>query len=194
MTQSRRSDGGELLGDDTESTDIDFYILGWQRERPDLDMSPLRIFFPLREAFQNTERRRTDLLAPYGLTPTSLGTLVTLLLSGEPFVRTPSELARMLALTAAGVSQQLERLERVGMIRRSVSKDDRRVVRVKLTNRGRKALDKIMTEYAAQQEQFLHALTSAERAQLSALLFSLCRSVASSDDNRLGIADLAEGD
>ena len=47
--------------------------------------------------------------------------------------QTPSELARSLGLTSGGLSIALERLERIGYIRRSQHPDDRRSVLVEAT-------------------------------------------------------------
>jgi DNA-binding MarR family transcriptional regulator len=66
----------------------------------------------------------------FGITRTDLH-LIDRLRNDGP--QTPSELARSVGLTSGGLSIALERLERIGYIRRSQHPDDRRSVLVQAT-------------------------------------------------------------
>jgi DNA-binding MarR family transcriptional regulator len=67
----------------------------------------------------------------FGISRTDLH-LIDRLRTGGP--QTPSELARSVGLTSGGLSIALERLERIGYIRRSQHPDDRRSVLVEATD------------------------------------------------------------
>jgi DNA-binding MarR family transcriptional regulator len=162
--------------------DLDSLVEDWRNERPDIDMSPVRVFLPLRQALQSAERQRLGLLARHGVTPATLDLLVALRRSGPPYVCIPSELARSLVLTAGGVSQRLERLERSGMIERSVNSDDRRVVYVKLTDEGFRTIEELIGEYMQHEDLLLQGLSVNERAQIAKLLLRLCASIESAPE------------
>ena len=142
-------------------------------------MRSLRVFIPLRRALQRAEARRAAVLARYDLTPALLDLLV--LLRGWSRVWTPSELAQRLSVSAARVSQQLDRLEHAGLVRRAVNVDDRRKVSVRLTRRGRAALDALIGDYMAHEEALLHDLSACERTLLADLLLKLNASISTAE-------------
>ncbi len=163
--------------------EVESLIGAWRTERPDVSMESLRLSFPLRFALQSAEARRSKLLARHGVTPATLDLLVALRRAGEPYVRTPSELARLLVLSSGGVSQRLERLEEAGLLERSVNTDDRRVVYVQLTELGLKTLDDVIGEYMRHEDAMLHGLSERELQQLARLLVKLDRSIKSTPDD-----------
>jgi DNA-binding MarR family transcriptional regulator len=158
--------------------DLDDIVASWRRERPDLDMSALRISVPLRHALESWERRRVDLLSEFGLTPSGLDILAALRRAGAPYRRTPSELARESLLTAGSISQRLSRLESAGLVTRNVDLDDRRVVRVELTDEGLHAIDVVLAPYMEQEQAIVSALSERQQRDLQRLLRSLGESCA----------------
>jgi DNA-binding MarR family transcriptional regulator len=162
--------------------EVEALIGAWEQERPDVPMGSLRISLPLRRALQHAEVKRGRILAEHGVSATTLDLLVALRRSGEPYVSTPSELARLLVLSSGGVSQRLERLERDGLVERQVSGSDRRVVHVHLTDLGLQTLDRLIDDYMAHEEQMLSGLTPRELTQLSRLLTKLDASIGDAGD------------
>lgn len=162
--------------------DVEALISDWHDERPGVDMSSLRVFLPLRRALQAAEARRGRLLAAHDITPATLDLLVAMRRAGPPYVRTPSELARLLVLTAGGVSQRLERLEQAGLLEREINTEDRRSIRVKLTPLGLRTLDELIDDYMDHEEQLLHGLSDRQRQQLSRLLAHLNASIRSAPE------------
>lgn len=165
----------------TARDDVDGLVADWERELPDLDMESVRVFLPLRRALQAAERRRALVLSRYGLTGRSLDLLVALRRVGKPYERTPSELASALVLSAGGVSQRLEQLENRGLLTRHVSPNDRRVVLVRLSVRGVKAIDELIVEYMEHENGLLHALDERDQRALARLLAKLDLSIASAE-------------
>jgi DNA-binding MarR family transcriptional regulator len=160
--------------------EVESLIQVWERERPDVPVSSLRVSLPLRRALQHAESQRAQVLAKHGVSANTLDLLVALRRSGKPYVSTPSELARLLVLSSGGVSQRLERLEREGLVERRVSVADRRVVDVHLTDEGLAILDRLIDEYMAHEEQMLSGLTPRQAAQLGQLLVRLDASITTS--------------
>jgi len=181
MSASRRPTPQTKTSETRVAREVTSLLEAWETERPGLDMSSLRISLPLRRAMEGAETRRAVILARHNVTPAMLDLLVALRRSGPPYVRTPSELARALVLSAGGVSQRLERLEQVGLIERQNDVQDRRVVYVRLTDKGLRALDALIDEYMDHEERLLAGLTQRERDQLARLLLRLNASIAESD-------------
>jgi DNA-binding MarR family transcriptional regulator len=157
--------------------EVEALIGAWGQERPEVPMGSLRVSLPLRRALQHAELRRGRILAEHGVTATTLDLLVALRRSGQPYVSTPSELARLLVLSSGGVSQRLERLEREGLVARQINVDDRRVVHVHLTEHGLQTLDHLIDDYMAHEERMLSGLSPREITQLSRLLGKLDASI-----------------
>jgi DNA-binding MarR family transcriptional regulator len=160
--------------------EVESLIRVWESERPGIPMGSLRVSLPLRRALQHAESQRAKVLAKHGVSATTLDLLVALRRSGEPYVSTPSELARLLVLSSGGVSQRLEKLEREGLVERRMSAEDRRVVDVHLTAAGLATLDRLIDEYMAHEEQMLSGLSARQIAQLGQLLARLDASIAAS--------------
>lgn len=164
MTRADRIDLDEILGH-------------WARERPDLDMSPLRITLLLRRVFEAADRRRGALLAEHDLSTAAIDLLSVLRRLGPPYRSTPSELAQLMLITAGGVTQRLARLVDAGLVKRSTDPNDRRSIHVELTKRGLKLVDSVLEPYMEQERQMLSDLTVKEREALEHLLSKLLDSI-----------------
>jgi DNA-binding MarR family transcriptional regulator len=105
-----------------------------------------------------------------GLSRAQCRVLGTLAMHDDEQPLSQVELAQRLDLSAMAVGGLCDRLEAAGWVRREPSSSDRRVNRVHLAPRAEKALDAALTIGDSLQARALAALTSAERAQLLALL------------------------
>jgi DNA-binding MarR family transcriptional regulator len=86
-------------------------------------------------------------------------------LSRQPF--TQSELAEMMSVSGATMSNTLTALEERGWIIRERSSEDRRVVQISLAEAGAVALSETMREMEAYLERLLSELTNEERRELA---------------------------
>ena len=77
--------------------------------------------------------KMTDKLSNYDLTPVQYSVLYCL---WEQDMRSPKEIAERLKLENSTISGILERMEKKGLIERSISKEDRRFIEVCLTDKG----------------------------------------------------------
>ncbi len=83
---------------------------------------------------------------------------------------TPSELARDLMVSPAGITGRLDALEKSGYLRRVRGDDDRRRVGLEITDKGFTRWQKAMHLRGDAEEEMLSTLTPTERHTLNRLL------------------------
>lgn len=83
---------------------------------------------------------------------------------------TQSELAEQLAVQGATVTNMLQRMEEAGLVARQRDPEDNRLVRVYLTDTGRKQERSITEQFMKVEETIFKGLNSQERAMLRKML------------------------
>ena len=78
-------------------------------------------------------------------------------------------------LSTSAMTNRLDRLEKRGLIARSLDPDDRRGIRIALSDDGFALADGIVASHVATEERLIAALTAAERKQLRKLLAKIAR-------------------
>ncbi|MER8490271.1 MarR family transcriptional regulator [Mesorhizobium australicum] len=150
----------------------------WQRERPDLDVSPMAVIGRLNEVSSLIARDRlAPLFARFGLQAGEFDVLATLRRSGSPYALTPTALYEATMVTSGAMTNRLDRLEKAGLILRAPHPNDRRGIVVRLTEQGLALIDEAVAAHVANEHQILSGLTLAERETLSQLLEKLIGSV-----------------
>jgi DNA-binding PadR family transcriptional regulator len=71
------------------------------------------------------------------------------------------------------MTNRLDRLEEMGLIRRLADPNDRRGRLVELTQKGRELVDEAVVAHIANEERLLAGLSASERAKLASLLKKL---------------------
>ncbi|MEO5755885.1 MAG: MarR family transcriptional regulator [Mesorhizobium sp.] len=158
----------------------------WNRERPDLDVSPMAVLGRLNEASSLIARDRlAPLFARFGLQAGEFDVLATLRRSGAPFALTPTALYEATMVTSGAMTNRLDRLETSGLILRGPHPSDRRGIVVQLTGKGLALIDEAVTAHVANEHEILSGLTRTERDTLSHLLEKLIGSAkaTTSQDN-----------
>ncbi|QPC90730.1 MarR family winged helix-turn-helix transcriptional regulator [Mesorhizobium sp. INR15] len=152
----------------------------WNKERPDLDVSPMAVLGRLNEASSLIARDRlAPLFARFGLQAGEFDVLATLRRSGTPFVLTPTALYEATMVTSGAMTNRLDRLETSGLILRGPHPSDRRGIVVQLTGKGLALIDEAVTAHVANEHEILSGLTRAECDTLSHLLEKLIGSAKS---------------
>lgn len=107
--------------------------------------------------------------ARYGL---SMGkfTLLMQLFQADERGLTPSECAERAGVTRATITGLLDGLERDGLVRRLPYPDDRRMLSVQLTEKGRQLLSKMLPDHFCRTTGLMANLTDAEKKTLIELL------------------------
>ncbi|CAN5667758.1 MarR family transcriptional regulator [soil metagenome] len=145
----------------------------WSVERAELDVSPMGVFGRIakvhRAQIEASEAAHREL----GISQADFDVLATLRRSGAPCRLTPSELTAQMMISSGGVTQRVDRLARVGLVRREPHPRDRRSTPVTLTEAGRKLIDQALPLHLAAEEALLTGLSPSERDQLAQLLSRL---------------------
>src|SRR4029077_20452907 len=75
----------------------------------------------------------------------------------------PGDLSRATMLSSAGMTSQLNQLDKAGLVERSPDLQDRRAINVAVTRSGQKLVDQVIGPYLAVQERFLTGLSPRDR-------------------------------
>lgn len=159
-------------GDEVEYDRVDLVEQNWRRERPDIDVSSFGIVTRIWRIGRHLDDKRKQLLTAMSTDRGSMDVLAMLRRSGRPYRQSAGQLTRSALITSGGVSQRLDKLERAGLVIRSVDPDDRRRVDVQLTDEGVELVDAVLAELTAQDH---HALAAALEPHEQEMLRSLLR-------------------
>ena len=157
----------------TDTDGVDTILEQWQRERPDLDTSPIGVIGRISRLSREIERRLEPVYAASGLEPGWYDVLATLRRAGPPYKLRPTDFAATLMLTSSGTTKRLDRLEAAGHVTREPDPSDRRGVIITLTPRGRRLVDQAAVKHLANERRILSGLSAAEQRQLAGLLRKL---------------------
>jgi DNA-binding MarR family transcriptional regulator len=152
---------------------IDHIRAQWSRERPDLDSAGFGIAGRLQVLGKRLGMRVEQALAPLDMTRWAFDVLATLRRHGPPDRMTPTELTRATMLTSGAMTNRIDRLEARGLVRREADPDDRRGIRVVLTDEGRELADRGIAARFADATDVAAKLSVTERSKLESLLHKL---------------------
>ncbi len=150
----------------------------WQRERPDLDASPMLVVGRIARVDDALHTALRPPFAAEGLGSGDFDVLAALRRTGEPFTLRPAELSRALLVTTGAITKRIDRLERQGYVERSsVPAQDGRAKLIRLTAPGKALVDRLIAVHLANEKRLIGALTRDERRTLGALLAKLDESL-----------------
>lgn len=161
---------GNIQGMNRSSDRVARIQAQWQRERPDLDVSPQGVFGRLHRLAAHLTDELVVVYRKHGLSEGEFDVLAALRRAGEPFELAPGELAEHTMVTTGAMTKRIDRLVQGRLVsRRSAADDGRRRV-VALTAKGRKTIDAAFTDHLANEHRLLEGFSSTDRRQLEALL------------------------
>jgi DNA-binding MarR family transcriptional regulator len=155
---------------------VDRLLRDWDRERRDLDFSPVGIVTRLARVRGHLDAGLQQVFDRYDLTAADFAVIVTLRRAGAPYRLPQTQLVAQLGLTSGTVSVRVDRLVSRSVVGREDAPDDRRVQLVRLTGEGLRLFDEIAPVHLANEDRLLSALGPAERAELAGLLRRLLAS------------------
>ncbi|MFE7414617.1 MarR family winged helix-turn-helix transcriptional regulator [Streptomyces laurentii] len=162
-------------GPGPEHDAVDAITDQWAAVRPDLETLPMAVYGRIHRLSAAIREEVGKAYKQYG--GMSLGefdVLATLRRSGAPYTLSPRELTSTLMITTGGMTGRLDKLERAGLITRSPDPNDRRGLRVTLTEEARNLVDQaVAAGLVRQREAVDSALTPEEVQQLAGLLRKL---------------------
>jgi len=152
---------------------VDAILAQWQRERPDLDVSPMGIIGRMGRLTKYLERALQETFSDFDLNVGEFDVLATLRRSGQPYQLTPTELFNTLMVSSGTMTHRIDRLERADLVKRMDDPSDRRGTLIQLTNKGFNAIEKAVEAHVANEHRLLAALDETERQVLAQLLRKL---------------------
>ncbi|WP_341501958.1 MarR family transcriptional regulator [Gallaecimonas sp. GXIMD4217] len=149
---------------------VEKVLAQWRRERPDLDCTPMGLWGRLQRAHGLSRPMIEKVFKAFGLASNDFDVLATLRRSGAPYSLTPTELYRSAMLSSGAMTNRIDRLEQKGLVRRLPSQEDRRSLKVQLTEDGLALIDRAVAAHVANERTMMAPLDEAEQAQLKSLL------------------------
>jgi DNA-binding MarR family transcriptional regulator len=153
--------------------EVDEIVAAWRRERPDLDVEPLQVLSRISRLAAVLDERRADAFVGHALQGYEFDVLSVLRRSGAPFERTAGELATLTHVTSGTMTSRLDRLVARDLVTRHPDPADGRLVRVRLTPRGRERVDEAFAELVGTERGLLAELDHGRIAELADALRSL---------------------
>ncbi|GAA2021970.1 MarR family transcriptional regulator [Agromyces tropicus] len=142
----------------------------WRRERPDLDVTPQGVIGRLHRLANALTDELVAVYERFGLSEGEFDVLATLRRAGDPFERTPGDLAASTMVTSGAVTKRVDRLVERGLVTRRASDVDGRGRVIALTPSGRSLIDEVMTAHMANEHRLLAAIDADEQAVLERVL------------------------
>ena len=93
----------------------------------------------------------------------------------------PTDIFRQSLITSGAATNRIDRVSKLGLVRRVPDPNDRRGILVELTPAGKALADRVIEMQFAMLEEQLSVLTRSEQAQLSTLLAKLLFSLEAAD-------------
>lgn len=155
---------------------IDRIVEEWNRERPDLDVSPTHILQRITRIYLLQSAAFAEVFGRYGVSFGEYEVLAALVRSGAPYRLSPGRLAGAMVLSSGATTNRIDKLEEAGLVERMPDPDDRRGIMVVLTDKGRTVVDEALVAHLANEERLLGGLSATDRRQLTTLLRKLLTS------------------
>ncbi|MFJ6621858.1 MarR family winged helix-turn-helix transcriptional regulator [Kitasatospora sp. NPDC091335] len=143
-------------------------------------VTPGGVFGRLTSIVQAHQNVLITLCADYGLRSRDVEVLVLLRECGREEGMSASRLARGVKLTSGGITARIDRLEQAGLVLRCQEPQDRRALRVQLTEAGRTIADRLAAETARIQRAALQHVPRQGLRVLDELLSGLERGILAS--------------
>ena len=149
----------------------------WHHSRPGLDLGPLGLFAALAHVYWLTTPEIERLMAEHSLNRGMFDVLTTLRRAGPPCTLAPKQLSQSLLLSGAGITNRLDRLEALKLIRRLPDPQDRRGLKIELTNSGLRLVDRILPRLIDLERRMVAGLATKDATKLLHLLDEFAQSL-----------------
>jgi len=153
--------------------EIDRIVAQWNRERPDLDVSPTETLQRITRLSLLQGVSFGRVFAPFGISFGEYLVLAALRRAGPPYRMNPTTLFNAVILSSGAMTNRLDRLEAMGLVESLPDPTDRRGRLVALTDRGLDLVDTAVGDHLENEQRLLEALDAGEREQLARLLRKL---------------------
>jgi len=159
-------------GSDTQAAgkNTDDILTQWRDERPDIDPTSMAICGDIWRASEVLRRGVMANVARYDLDFPQFDVVMTLRRQGKGKTLSPSVLAKEMMLSTSAMTNRLDRLEKRDLIQRIVDPNDRRSLKIMLTEAGFALAEEMVVSHVQTEDKMLEKLSAEEGAQLRDLL------------------------
>ncbi len=145
---------------------VDQMVARWTEERPDLNVSSMRVLARVSLAARLFGRVVEREYAKRDLNSASFDVLAMLRQVGTPYRLTPTQLYTSLRVSSGTMTNRIDQLERAGLVVRIPDPRDRRGLIVQLTPQGLEVVDALVAGHAELGQQVVRALPAEEETCL----------------------------
>jgi DNA-binding MarR family transcriptional regulator len=153
-----------------ESDRIDDWMEGWASKLPPIDLDIEAAVQRIHWIQKLIDRQMEETLGEYELSHGEWKLLRDLAMVGPPYRSSPGRLARSEGLSSGAMTNRLDQLEKAGLVRRLPDPEDRRALKVELTDKGHQLWVDSIKAQAGREARLAAALDDRELAQLNKLL------------------------
>ncbi|MGB7412962.1 MAG: MarR family transcriptional regulator [Thermosynechococcaceae cyanobacterium] len=152
---------------------VDEVLAQWQKERPDLDASPMEVMGRMARLAKHLERSLEEVFSGFGLNGGEFDVLATLRRSGPPYQLSPTALFNSMMVSSGTMTHRIDQLEKSELVERIPDLSDRRGTLIHLTNKGFSVIEKAVEAHVANGEKILSVLEQPDHDALAELLRKL---------------------
>ncbi|ETI66420.1 MULTISPECIES: MarR family winged helix-turn-helix transcriptional regulator [Neobacillus] len=130
----------------------------------------LKLFIVLSRAFKAINEHVNKIIQANGLNPTEFAVLELLYHKGDQPMQ---QIGGKILLASGSITYVVDKLEQKGLLKRVACPSDRRVTYAQITDEGKKFIQDIFPEHAAQIDRLMSSLTDSEKTEAIDLLKKL---------------------
>lgn len=151
---------------------VDGIVGQWSEERPDLvdALWPVEVLGRLQRLGVALEKEFRAFAAERGLELGEFDVLSTLQRSGPPYELTAGAFRKAAMVTSGAITNRIDRMEAKGLVERVRDTEDRRSVRIRLTERGHEVTRAYMADHLANEARLLGPFDREECEELAGKL------------------------
>lgn len=153
--------------------EVDRLVEAWQRERPDLELDPMRVLSRVSRLGHHLDRARRASFTDHGVESWEFDVLAALRRAGAPYELSPGRLIKETLVTSGTMTNRVDRLVARGLVERLPDPHDRRGVLVRLTEEGRAKVDGALASLLDRERELLGGLDAPAQRRLAGLLRDL---------------------
>lgn len=168
MPQTARDNGGM-----SDADEVDRIVDDWERERPDLDFSPLQVLSRVARLAKHLDRARRQAFARSELEASEFDVLSALRRAGTPYRLSPKALLQQTLVSSGTMTNRIDRLVERGLVTRQTDPNDGRGILVEMSPAGLTRVDAAITRLVDAEAELLARLPAAEQKRLAGLLRKL---------------------
>ena len=150
--------------------DLDVFAHQWRTEGIEGDLLPMKVIGRMFRLMKTIEAEVGRCHEAFELKYGEFDVLATLRRTGAPHCLTPSQLHQSMLLSSGAMTNRLDKLEQKGLIARAHSQEDRRSVKVQLTEKGKNVIEAVFPLHMQTLRKLLGNLDDASRERLAGSL------------------------